>query len=93
MTSSAADWPDAIPYNGLSERQQEILQFLWGYPHPYSPSVREIGNAVRLSGPSAVRYQLTALEGKGWVRRNPGLPRALEVRQPDGGLPVRLALK
>ncbi len=93
MTNSTADWPDAIPYTWLSERQQEILQFLWGYPHPYSPSVREIGTAVRLSGPSAVRYQLTALEGKGWVRRHPGLPRALEVRQPDGGLPVRLGLK
>lgn len=26
MTSSAADWPDLVPYSKLSERQQEILQ-------------------------------------------------------------------
>ena len=88
MINSTADWPDAIPYTWLSERQQEILQFLWGYPHPYSPSVREIGRAVRLSGPSAVRYQLTELEAKGWVQRHPGRPRAMEVRRPDGEVPV-----
>jgi repressor LexA len=87
MTSSTADWPDPIPYPELSERQQKILQFLWDYPRPYLPSMREIGKAVALKSPSAVRYQLTELEGKGWVRRDPGRPRALEVRRPDGQLP------
>lgn len=92
MTSSTARWPDPIPYPELSERQQEIVQFLWNYPRPYSPSFREIGKAVALKGLATVRYQICQLEGKRWVRRHPGRPRALEVRWPDGRLPVHLEL-
>jgi len=89
MTSSTTDWPDPVPYPELSERQQEILQFLWNCPSSYSPSFREIGHAVGLQGPSAVRYQICKLESEGWVQRRPGRPRALEVRRSDGRLPVR----
>jgi hypothetical protein len=46
MTSSARDWRDPVPYSELSKRQQEIMQFLWNCPSPYSPSFREIGKAV-----------------------------------------------
>src|ERR1700759_5311724 len=72
MTSRASNWPDPVPYSELSERQQEILEFLWNCPSPYSPSFREIGNAVGLTGPNAVRYQIVELERKGWVQRHPG---------------------
>jgi len=89
MTSSATDWPDPVPYSELSRRQHEILQYLWTCPSVYSPSFREIGHAVGLTGPSAVRYQIDELEAKRWVRRHPRRPRALEVRQPDGRLPAR----
>ena len=87
MTDSTTDWPAPVPYPELSERQQLILQFLY-YPRPYSPSFREIGEAVGLRGLAAVSYQLAELEGKGWVRRDPGRPRALEVR-PDERLRAR----
>jgi repressor LexA len=89
MTSSATDWPDPVPYSELSERQQEILQFIWNCPSSYPPSFREIGTAVGLKGPSAVRYQICTLEREGWVQRRPGRPRAMEVRRRDGRLPVR----
>jgi len=89
MTSSAADWRDPVPYSELSKRQQEVMQFLWNCPSPYSPSSREIGNAVGLKGPGAVRYEIGELEREGWVRRRPERPRALEARRPDGRLPVR----
>lgn len=89
MTSSTSGWLDPIPYIELSERQQEVLHFLWSCPSPYSPSLREIGRAVGLNAPSAVRYQLSELEDKGWVRRHPRRPRALEVRRPDGRLSAR----
>ncbi len=56
---------DFVPYLELSERQQEILQFLWSWPLPYSPSLREIGDAVGLNSPSAVRYQPDELVDKG----------------------------
>ena len=89
MTSSTSGWLDPVPYRELSERQQEILQFLWSCSSPYSPSFREIGEAVGLSTPSAVRYQLSELEDKGWVRHHPRRPRALEVRRPDEQIPHR----
>jgi repressor LexA len=89
MASRPTDWPEPVPYPELSERQQEILQFLWNRSSPYSPSMREIGKGVGLKGPSAVRYQIAELERKGWVRRSPGRPRALEVRERDGWLPGR----
>lgn len=65
----------------LSKRQAEILDFIKteiqrkGYP----PSVREIGKAVGLSSSSTVHSHLAALERKGYVRRDPSKPRALEV--------------
>jgi repressor LexA len=93
MTSSMADWRDPVPYTDLSERQQGILQVLWGCPSFYSPSMREIGEAVGLAAPSAVSHQLDQLEAKGWVRRNPRHPRTLEWRGSDGEPPVRPELR
>ena len=89
MASSTADWRNPVPYTQLSERQQKIMQSLWDCPSSYPPSMREIGDAVGLSGQSSVRHQLIKLEGKGWVRRHPRRPRALEWRRPDGELPAR----
>ncbi|NBY50321.1 MAG: transcriptional repressor LexA [Actinobacteria bacterium] len=48
----------------------------------YPPSMREIGEAAGLSSPSSVKYQLEALESKGWIRRDPSRGRALEVLTP-----------
>jgi repressor LexA len=48
--------------------------------------LREIGQAVGLSAPSAVSYQLSMLEKKGWVQHHPGRPRALEARRPASSL-------
>jgi repressor LexA len=44
--------------------------------------VREIGEAVGLSSASSVAHQLTVLQKKGWLRRDPNRPRALDVRLP-----------
>lgn len=65
----------------LTRRQQEILDFVRAEVHRrgYPPSVREIGEAVGLSSSSTVHSHLAALEAKGFVRRDPSKPRALEV--------------
>jgi repressor LexA len=65
----------------LTKRQEEILDFIRGEVHRrgYPPSVREIGEAVGLSSSSTVHSHLAALETKGFVRRDPSKPRALEV--------------
>lgn len=65
----------------LSRRQTEILDFIRAEIHRrgYPPSVREIGEAVGLSSSSTVHSHLAALEAKGFIRRDPSKPRALEV--------------
>jgi repressor LexA len=55
----------------------------------YPPSVREIGEAVGLSSASSVAHQLSVLQKKGWLRRDPNRPRALDVRLPGEGAPTR----
>lgn len=45
--------------------------------------MREIGEAVGLVSPSSVAHQLHALERKGYLRRDPNRPRAIEVVSPD----------
>ncbi|MDA3936773.1 MAG: transcriptional repressor LexA [Actinomycetota bacterium] len=65
----------------LTGRQEQILEFIRSEIHRqgYPPSVREIGEAVGLSSSSTVHSHLAALESKGYVRRDPSKPRALEV--------------
>jgi repressor LexA len=69
---------------GLTARQIRILEFIrhWVDEHGYPPSVREIGEAVGLVSPSSVAYQLKELERKGFLRRDPNRPRAVDVRLP-----------
>ncbi|WP_102028308.1 transcriptional repressor LexA [Salirhabdus sp. Marseille-P4669] len=65
----------------LSKRQEAILDYikeqvnLKGYP----PSVREIAQAVGLASSSTVHGHLSRLEQKGFIRRDPTKPRAIEV--------------
>ena len=49
----------------------------------YPPSMREIGDAVGLASPSSVSHQLGVLVTKGYIRRDPNRPRALEIVSPD----------
>jgi repressor LexA len=50
--------------------------------------VREIGEAVGLSSASSVAHQLSVLQKKGWLRRDPNRPRALDVRVPGDQQPA-----
>jgi repressor LexA len=69
----------------LTERQRTILDVIRasvtsrGYP----PSIREIGDAVGLTSTSSVAHQLRTLERKGYLRRDPNRPRAVDVRTPE----------
>src|SRR5690625_5387762 len=65
----------------LSKRQQMILDYIKnevaekGYP----PSVREIAVAVGLASSSTVHGHLSRIESKGYIRRDPTKPRAIEI--------------
>lgn len=65
----------------LTRRQEQILDYIRAEIHRkgYPPSVREIGDAVGLSSSSTVHSHLAAIEAKGFIRRDPSKPRALEV--------------
>lgn len=65
----------------LTARQQQILDYIRSEVHRrgFPPSVREIGEAVGLSSSSTVHSHLAALEAKGFIRRDPSKPRAVEV--------------
>jgi repressor LexA len=83
---SVSELPDAPPdATGLTPRQKRILAVLRdaieqrGYP----PSIREIGEAVGLASSSSVAHQLRVLEQKGFIKRDPNRPRALEVFLPE----------
>jgi repressor LexA len=81
---------DAVP-GRLTSRQSMILTVISeavearGYP----PSVREIGEAVGLTSPSSVAHQLRVLEQKGYLRRDPNRPRALEVTNSEHPAPAQ----
>jgi repressor LexA len=83
---SVTELPDGPPdATGLTPRQQRVLAHIKdsiekrGYP----PSMREIGHAVGLTSTSSVAHQLRVLEEKGYLKRDPNRPRALEVFLPE----------
>ena len=79
------EMPERETGDGLTTRQRRVLEVIRnsvdrrGYP----PSLREIGEAVGLQSPSSVSYQLLALERKGFLRKDPNRPRAIEVLSPS----------
>src|ERR1700745_2700091 len=76
------DKPD--PDHVLTWRQRKVLQVIRdsvqkrGYP----PSMREIGEGVGLTSTSSGSYQLSPLQRKGYLHRDVGRPRTVEVRLP-----------
>ena len=79
------EFPDVDNGGALTARQRLILETIRasvadrGYP----PSMREIGESVGLTSTSSVTHQLSSLEAKGYLRRDPHRPRAIEVVMPD----------
>ncbi len=83
--ASVRDLPDGpADETGLTPRQRMVLEVIRdsverrGYP----PTVREIGEAVGLTSTSSVSHQLMTLQKKGFLRRDPSRPRAVDVRLP-----------
>jgi repressor LexA len=83
--SADSDRPVRSAETVLTPRQRTILDVIRasvtsrGYP----PSIREIGDAVGLTSTSSVAHQLRTLEKKGFLRRDPNRPRAVDVRSAD----------
>jgi repressor LexA len=83
--SNVREIPDGpADESGLTPRQRKVLEVIRdsverrGYP----PTVREIGEAVGLTSTSSVSHQLMTLQKKGFLRKDPSKPRAVDVRLP-----------
>ncbi|MDO5701214.1 MAG: transcriptional repressor LexA [Bowdeniella nasicola] len=72
----------------LTARQVAILSVITESINErgYSPTMREICNAVGLASPSSVKHQLEALEEKGYIHRDPRSPRAIVLAHGRDGV-------
>ncbi len=67
--------------NGLTEREQRILDYMreyvakWGYP----PTVRDVAAALGIKSTSTVHKSIAALEKAGAIKKQAGKRRALDI--------------
>ena len=79
--ASGRERPQTRRRKSLSDKQLAILEVIQRSiaRHGYPPSMREIGDAVGLKSLSSVTHQLNQLELSGYLRRDAGKTRAMEV--------------
>jgi len=68
-------------YEDLTSRQKQILDYIHNFfkEKGYPPSVREICAATNLKSTATVHGYLVQLEKKGYIKRDPQKPRAIEI--------------
>ena len=68
---------------GLSERHIRVLEFLVKYQgeNGRPPSIREIGDAAKISSTSVVNYYLEQLEKMGYIERDGRVSRGLRLTE------------
>ena len=66
---------------GLSDRHIRVLEFLVKYQSENGrpPSIREIGDAAKISSTSVVNYYLEQLEKMGYIERDGRVSRGLRM--------------
>jgi repressor LexA len=69
----------------LTERQQEILDFINRFTNTYrrSPTIREICSGCGYNSTKSARDVLKAIEAKGYTTHEPGIPRSIKVIKLD----------
>ncbi len=63
----------------LSERQERMLRFIREFIREYRfpPTIRQIGEEVGITSTSVVKYNLDALERKGYIERDREISRGM----------------
>jgi len=81
-------WQEAVMMmvrksKGLSERHIRVLEFLVKYQgeNGRPPSIREIGDAAKISSTSVVNYYLEQLEKMGYIERDGRVSRGLRLTE------------
>ncbi len=69
----------------LSWRQTQVLNLIREHvdQRGYPPSLAELCAATGLRSRSSVLSVLRGLEAKGWIRREPGQPRTIQLLEPE----------
>jgi repressor LexA len=69
---------------GLSERHRKIMEYLAVFIDDagYSPSIREIGDAINVKSTSLVDYYLNQLEEKEYISREGRISRSIRILKP-----------
>lgn len=78
----------------ITERQSEALNFIVQYQNErggVSPSLDEIAAGIKASSRANIMRLLIGLEERGFIRRMPGITRAIEVIRVSAILPTRIA--
>ncbi len=67
--------------NRITKKQEEILEYIKNVllERGFPPTVREIGQAVKLKSTSSVHSHLESLEKNGYIRRDPTKSRTIEI--------------
>lgn len=65
----------------LTKRQKDVLNYIKEFmvSHGYPPTVREIGKDLGLSSSATIHSHVSALEEKGYIKRNGSNSRAIEL--------------
>lgn len=78
--------------NNLTKRQKETLNFVEEYisENDYAPSLEEIAKGTGVSSPGTVSEHIESLESKGYLRRDKGQPRSIELLEGEPMVQVPL---
>lgn len=78
---------DVKDFKKLSERQQNILLFMFDYMEDkgFPPTIREIGEATSINSTSVVNYNLNKLVDAGYLDRSDRVSRGLRIIAPIPG--------
>lgn len=89
--SGAATRPIDLDF---TEKQGQYLAFIYTYSHMFRrpPAEADIQRHFRVSPPS-VHQMVVTLERNGLIRRQPGMPRSIELLVPPQRLPIMQWLK
>lgn len=76
----ANDNHDGVPINELTDKQGQYLAYIALYAklHRRPPAEADMQEYFRVTPPTAHRM-VVELEQKGWIRREPGKARSIEV--------------
>lgn len=73
----------------FTQKQGHYLAFIYTYVHMFGrpPAETDMQRHFRVSPPS-VHQMIVTLERNGFIRRQPGVPRSIEILLPSENLPI-----